>query len=62
MYVKQVLSEGKYVSLPKLHLLFFSKRLKLFTQPEIYIQSAPNNSNETYTFMDLGRAGRFGQS
>ena len=30
--------------------------------PEIYIQSAPNNSNEAYTFMGLGRAGRFGQS
>ena len=29
--------------------------------PEIYIQSAPNNSNETHTFMCLGRAGRFGQ-
>ena len=29
---------------------------------EIYIQSTPNNSNETYTFMGLGRAGRFGQS
>ena len=29
--------------------------------PEIYIQSAPNNLNETYTFMCLGRAGRFGQ-
>ena len=28
---------------------------------EIYIQSAPNNSNETYTFMCLGRPGRFGQ-
>ena len=28
---------------------------------EIYIQSAPNNSNETYTFMCLGRAGCFGQ-
>ena len=25
------------------------------------LQSAPNNSNETYTFMCLGRAGRFGQ-
>ena len=24
---------------------------------EIYIWSAPNNSNETYTFMCLGRAG-----
>ena len=29
---------------------------------EIYTQSAPNNSNDTYTFMGLGRAGRFGQS
>ena len=28
---------------------------------KIYIQSAPNKSNETYTFMCLGRAGRFGQ-
>ena len=28
---------------------------------EIYRQSAPNNSNETDTFMGLGRAGRFGQ-
>ena len=28
---------------------------------EIYIQSAPNNSNETYTLMCLGRTGRFGQ-
>ena len=24
------------------------------SNPEIYIQSAPNNSNETYTFMGLG--------
>ena len=29
---------------------------------EIYIQSAPNNSNATHTFMCLGRAGRYGQS
>ena len=29
----------------------------LSPHPEIYIQSAPNNSNETYTFMCLGRAG-----
>ena len=28
---------------------------------EIYIQSAPNNSNETHTLMCLGRTGRFGQ-
>ena len=25
-------------------------------------ESAPNNSNESYTFMGLGRAGHFGQS
>ena len=30
-------------------------------KPEIYIQSAPNNSNETYTLMCLGRTGHFGQ-
>ena len=29
--------------------------------PEIYIYSAPNKSNETHTFMCLGRAGRFRQ-
>ena len=30
------------------------------TMVEIYIQSATNISNETYTFMCVGRAGRFG--
>ena len=35
--------------------------LLLWAQPEIYIQSAPNNSNETNTFMCLARASRFGQ-
>ena len=35
--------------------------VRLIHIPEIYIQSAPNNSNETCTFMCLGRAGRFGQ-
>ena len=30
--------------------------------PEIYIYSAPNKSNETYTFMCLGRAGRLGSA
>ena len=40
----------------------FSKIIFVFGGfPEIYIQSAPNNSNETHTFMCLGRAGRFGQ-
>ena len=29
---------------------------------EIYIQSAPNNSNESYTFIGLGRGGRFGRA
>ena len=33
----------------------------IWNQAEIYIQSAPNNSNESHTFMCLGRAGRFGQ-
>ena len=28
---------------------------------EVYIESAPNNSNETYTCMYLGREGWFGQ-
>ena len=29
---------------------------------DIHIETAPNSSNETCTFMGLGRAGRFGQS
>ena len=29
--------------------------------PKLYIPSTPNNSNETHTFMCLGRTGRFGQ-
>ena len=33
----------------------------IWNQAEIYIQSAPNNSNETHTFMCLGRASHFGQ-
>ena len=28
---------------------------------KLYIPSTPNNSNETHTFMCLGRTGRFGQ-
>ena len=36
--------------------------IEVITEPDIYIAySAPNNSNETYTFMRLGRGGRFGQ-
>ena len=36
--------------------------IKIFNSvPEIYISSAPNNSNETQTFICLGRAGPFGQ-
>ena len=38
-----------------------SKQAILTPSPEIYIQSALNNSNETYIFICLGRAGRFGQ-
>ena len=30
-------------------------------KPKLYIPSTPNNSNETHTFMCLGRTGRFGQ-
>ena len=29
--------------------------------PKLYITSTPNNSNETHTFMCLGRTGRFAQ-
>ena len=34
----------------------------VYLDPEIYIQSASNNSNETFTLMCLGRTGHFGQS
>ena len=40
---------------------------RVFTQvpfgvkSEIYVQSAPNNSNDTHTFMCLDKVGRFGQ-
>ena len=46
---------------------YFSTRTRAFQDcsvgvwPEIYIQSAPNSSNETYSHMCLGRTGRFGQ-
>ena len=33
----------------------------LWPQAKLYIPSTPNNSNETHTFMCLGRTGRFGQ-
>ena len=33
----------------------------LATSYMYHIPSAPNNSNETHTFMCLGRTGRFGQ-
>ena len=35
--------------------------LRLTNWPKLYIPSTPNNSNETHTFMCLGRTGRFGQ-
>ena len=31
-------------------------------QPKLSTPSTPNNSNEPYTFMGLGRLGRLGQS
>ena len=34
---------------------------KLTLKAKLYIPSTPNNSNETHTFMCLGRTGRFGQ-
>ena len=34
---------------------------ELVSIPKLYIPSTPNNSNETHTFMCLGRTGRFGQ-
>ena len=33
----------------------------IMVQAKLYIPSTPNNSNETHTFMCLGRTGRFGQ-
>ena len=32
-----------------------------YLQAKLYTPSTPNNSNETHTFMCLGRTGRFGQ-
>ena len=51
--------ESKKKSLDLKNLNLYLKTSMLV--PEIYIQSAPNNSNETHTFMCLGRSGRFGQ-
>ena len=48
-----------------LFLKFKKHQLKiqfLTHQAKLSTPSTPNNSNETYTFMGLGRAGRFGQS
>ena len=40
----------------------FGSGIRNFTlDPKLYIPSTPNNSNETHTFMCLGRTGRFGQ-
>ena len=35
---------------------FLGEKIGLKLRPERYIWIAPNNSNETYTFMRLGRA------
>ena len=51
--------ESKKKSLDLKNLNLYLKTSMLV--PEIYIQSAPNNSNETHSFICLGRAGNFGQ-
>ena len=63
-YVQKELNDASFLS----ELLWSSgydaclSHRRLGFDSEIYRQSAPNNSNETYTFMGLGRVGRFGQS
>ena len=49
-----------FTSRGMLHILLGGGLLK--ARPEIYIQSAPNNSNETYTSVCLGRPGRYGSA
>ena len=49
----------KYLTQIQTHLLLVSYCFS--SHSEIYIYSALNNSNESYTFMCLGRAGRFWQ-
>ena len=44
-----------HVALPKKLI----NQLKIEPEIYIYISSAPNNSNETYTFMCMSRASRF---
>ena len=40
---------------------FKERKNYVICHPKLYIPSTPNNSNETNTFMCLGRTGRFGQ-
>ena len=42
--------------------LFFLQKIRAPRfDPKLYIPSTPNNSNETHTFMCLGKTGCFGQ-
>ena len=55
--------ESKVVQKLNLEKNIFNKKWspRLIFLPKLYIPSTPNNSNETHTFMCLGRTGRFGQ-
>ena len=56
---------------PTSHVLFITNQIGVHKgldplvlselESKLYIPSTPNNSNETHTFMCLGRTGRFGQ-
>ena len=43
------------------HYFTYSHAFHLAPYAKLYTPSTPNNSNETHTFMCLGRTGRFGQ-
>ena len=66
---KKILAEKKNPKLASVHqkkqvcahLKINSSQMVYIGKRQRYTSSAPNNSNETYTFMCLGRAGRFRQ-
>ena len=51
---------GKNIGFPEQCAMIAENRNSCETA-KLYIPSTPNNSNETHTFMCLGRTGRFGQ-
>ena len=54
---------GAHTKLPNSISISNNLSLKLFSlKSKLYTPSTLNNSNETYTFMGLGRVGRSGQS